>query len=111
MTEIPSCFIADTERAFQLIGRHALSGLYQEEHGKEPCFQGQMGIVEDCVCCNTELIMTFCAFVFLLCGHLKNLLAFATRAFYVFRPTKSFKEFAASFIGRIKMINIEECHG
>ena len=61
MAEIPSRFVADSERALNLACRHAFLRFTQQQSRHKPLSQRQVGIVEDRPGCDGELIAALAA--------------------------------------------------
>jgi len=57
VTEIPRGFVADSERAFDLIRRHPFAAFAKQVGAEKPLPQIQMGIVEDRCGSDRELVM------------------------------------------------------
>ena len=100
MAEIPRGFVANSDHALDLIGAHSLASFAEEQYSHEPRFQRQVGIVEDRLREDAELIPAFDTLEFLLRGNLESSLAFATDAFNAERPAELFEQCAALFVGR-----------
>jgi hypothetical protein len=94
MTKIPSCFIADRQASFELIGRHAFLGFNHKIDSEKPLPKGKMGIMEDSTSRNREIIMTRIAVILITVFYVAYLFRFATRAFNSLRPFQSFKGLA-----------------
>lgn len=111
MAQVPRGLIAHSESTFDLIGTHSFSGLAQKQHGHEPCFEREMGVVEYSLGKNAELVSALDTFKFLLRADLENTLAFASDAFHAEGPTEFLKQSAALFISGEHLRQIGECHG
>lgn len=57
MAEVPSRFVADSERPLNLAGRHALLGLAKQKRSEKPLLKGQVRIVEDRTDSRAELVL------------------------------------------------------
>src|SRR5579862_741821 len=86
MTEIPRCFVADSECALDLIRAHALACLTEKQGSKKPLLQGKMGIVEDRASGDAELIIARLAVEQLLRSSEFNYRAVASQTFNAVRP-------------------------
>ena len=99
MAEIPCSLIAHSQSSFDLVSTHSLAGLTEQECGKEPLLKWQMGIIEDRVSCNGELVVTILAVEELFSsrklydGHL------AAQALNALRPPQAHQKFSAFFVG------------
>ena len=56
VAEIPSSFVADSDSSLNLAGRHSLFRLTEQVRSREPLFQRQVCIIEDCASEHRELV-------------------------------------------------------
>lgn len=112
MAEIPGGFVAtDGKHPVHLASGDALLGLAHQEGRKEPCFERQMGVVEDRPCGYAELIRALRALEFFLGVEPANGVAIAAWAANTFGPAQPLKQFAAPFLGRELTADLGEIHG
>lgn len=99
VTEIPCGFVADSKSALDLIRAHALLCFTEQQGSEKPLLQGQMAIVEYRARRNAKLIIAAIAVeqLFRCCEF--NGWHLAAGAFNAIRPTKTYQQFPATFIG------------
>lgn len=106
VTEIPRRFVADSERALDLICAHALACFAEKQGSEKPFLQGQMRIVKDCAGSDRELVITSFAIEQLLgCGKFYDC-AVTAEAFNSVRPAETNKKFAAFVVGIEQVYNV-----
>lgn len=110
MAEIPRGFITDSERPLKLIGRHAFACFHKKQDGEKPRFERKMGIVEDRLSRNAELVVTLRALEFLLRCYLEYVAALASQALDPERPAQPFQKLTATVIGPKHPVNINQGH-
>lgn len=106
MTEIPRCFVGNPQRALNLVCADSFTGLAEQKHNQEPRLQRQMRVVKNGVAENAELILAMSALMLLLGAYVGYGCALATWAFNTHRPTKPLKQFPATGIIRVKIVEV-----
>lgn len=114
MAQIPRrlvrALVLAPEGPLELHGAHALLCLAEQQDGKKPHRQGQVGIMEDRSAHHRKLVFatdTLEAGVIL---HSRHAAILAARTRHTFGPAEPFKQFAALFIGRKHRIDFRERH-
>jgi hypothetical protein len=106
VAEIPCGFVADSQRALDLIRTHALLCFAEQKRSEEPFLQGKMAVIENRSRGNAKLIVAALAVEQLLrCGEFRGW-HLAARAFNAVRPTETHEQFAATFVGVEKVYNV-----
>jgi len=100
MAEIPRGFVADSERALNLAGRHALLGFTEKQGSEKPLGKRKMRVVEDRSGCHAELIVATFAVVEGLFGLKLDSSHLAARALDAFGPAQAGQHLPALLIGR-----------
>src|SRR5207245_8019780 len=103
--------IADSKSTFHLIGRHSLTSLAKQMCGGEPFDKRQVGIVEDRIAQDGELVIALRAPKDFCIGGQAYHLALAAETFNTIRPCQSFQKFAASFVTREGLAEVNNVHG
>jgi len=106
MAEIPCCFVAHSDRALNLAGRHALLRFAEQMRGEKPLGQCQMRVVKDRAGCDGELVVTvFAVEQVLLCLQFHDR-AFTTQTLWAFREAQTDEQVTALIFGREKSVYI-----
>lgn len=100
MAEVPRGFVADSDGPLNLAGADAFLGFTEQECGEKPCFQGQVGVIEDGASGDGKLVVTLFAVEKLLVGFEFHGWHLAARALRAGRPAEPNKQFPALFISR-----------
>jgi hypothetical protein len=100
MAEVPRGFVADSERALNLAGRHAFLRFAQQQRGGEPRSERQMGVIKDRARSNRELIVASLTVEKLPLGFKLDHLFMASRAFHASGPAETRQQLAATVFGR-----------
>lgn len=98
MAEIPRSFVADTERALNLAGRHSLFRFAEQERGEEPLVKRQVGVIENRSGGHSKLVVAFLAVVERLFGFQLDSGHLAARALRASGPAQTGEQLAALFI-------------
>ena len=98
MAQIPRRLVADSEGPLDLVGAHALAGFAEQVDGSEPLNERQMGIVEDAVCRDGELVIAVFAVENLGGFYEAHDRPFAARTFGLVRPAKALQKLAAKIV-------------
>ncbi len=110
MTEIPSGFVGAVvlppDRALQLKGAHTFLRFTEQEDGKEPLLQREMGIVEDRASRDRELVVAVFAVEELFLGRQFWGWHLAARALNSSGPTQPNKQLTALFVGVEQVNNV-----
>jgi len=109
MAEIPSCLVADSHHALDLVCAHPLAGLAHQVSDRKPFDKWQVGIVEDAASGHRELIIAILA-IQKFFREPRKLLSLAARAFRAIRPAETLKKFSAFFISRKQILDIYNRH-
>jgi hypothetical protein len=110
VAEIPCGFVADSQRALDLIRAHTLLRLAEQERSEKPFLQGKMAVIEDRARGNAKLIVAALAVEQLLRGGEIDGWHFAARAFNAIRPTEAHQQFAALLIRVKEVYNVNQSH-
>ena len=101
MAEKPRSLVADSERALNLAGGHALLGFTEKQGSHEPFGQRQVGIVEHCASRGRKLVVAALAVVEFLFGFQFGGWRVASHTLDARGPAKAREQFAALFVGRV----------
>ena len=104
-------FVEAPNRSLELRGTHALLSFTDQQDGKEPDRQRQVGIVKDRATHHRKLVLASDALKPGVILHPRHAAVFAAGAGNTFRPTEPFKQFPALIIGRKQRIDFRERHG
>jgi len=110
MAEIPRRLVADPERPLNLIGAHPLARLAEQVNGGEPLDEWQMGVMEDAVRRDRELIIAVFAIENFGCVDESRDQPFATRAFGLVRPAQTLKKFTAKIVIGERVAKLDNGH-
>ena len=111
MAEIPCGLVAaDSERALNLAGRHALLRLTEKKSRQKPLSQRQVRIVKDGASGHAKLIAAIGAFKLALREQARDCFALAAWAGDTFRPAQAYQLFAAFIFRGVSRIHIYEVH-
>lgn len=110
VTEIPCRLVADSEGPLDLVGAHALAGFAQKVDSCKPLDERQMGIVEDAVSENGELIIA--VFAVENFGGIDEPYnrPFAARAFWLIRPAEPLQKFPAKIVIGERVAKLDNGH-
>lgn len=100
MAEVPSGFVADSNGPLNLTGRNSFLRLTEQERRKKPCFQRQVGIVEDGSSGHSKLVITVLAVEKLLVGFEFHGWHLAAWTLGTGRPAEPDKQLPALFVSR-----------
>lgn len=106
VAEIPCRLVGDAEGALDLVCADSFACLTEQQNHQKPCLQRQMRVVKNSVTENAELIFTVSAFMLLLCVYVRYGCALTSWAFDTHRPPKPLKEFPATGIIRVKIVEV-----
>ena len=99
MAEVPSGFVAHAKSTFDLVCAHALACFTEQQCGKKPLLEGQVGVIEDRAGCNAKLIVAIIAVKELLLGGEFDGRLLATWALNPIGPAQAHEQFAAFVVG------------
>lgn len=99
VAEIPCRFVADPERALDLIRTHALLSFAEQERSEKPLLQSQMAVIENRTGCDGELVITALAVKQLPCRGKLDCFHVASWALDTIGPAETDKQLPAALIG------------
>lgn len=100
MAKVPYGFVANSDSALNLAGRHSLLRFAQQQGSHEPFRQWKVGVIEDRASRHGELVVAILTIEKFLLGFKFRSSLLAARTFDACRPAETAQQFAASFICR-----------
>jgi hypothetical protein len=106
MAQVPSGFVAHSERPLNLTCGYALLCFTEQERRSKPLFKGQVRVIENRSGCNGELVVTVFAVEKLFVRVEPYDWPLASDTFGASGPAKTCEQFAAPLFGREHMLHI-----